>query len=488
MTLGLQARILLLATVAIVSIFAIDFVTDAIVQVRYAQGRMQEQSRTIGAALVPTLQNDLVVGDLATAQQTLDSILRQGHFSRLELLNAAGEKMLVQGRPEDGNERNGGAPAWFVSLLGLQVEAVRMPIHAGGVQYGELLAEPSSDILIANLWRQLTLTFFFSLAILLISLPLFILTLRGGLKPLSALAASARQFGDGDFSRRAPFSNVREIDQTAKAFNRMADNIEKLLAELQASNATIRSMNETLERRVRERTEALEAANRDLEAANLELEAFSYSVSHDLRAPLRALDGFSHLLAEDKESRISAQGLQYLERIRASSQKMGMLIDDLLSLARVSRLELNHTPVDLTAQANEIRLALEEQFPERKIDWRIAPGLSANGDPVLMKALLDNLIRNAWKFTAERPDASIEFSLCPMGGGKVFCVKDNGAGFEMAYADKLFKPFQRLHDAKRFEGTGIGLAIVYRILRRHGGTVWAEAAPGQGAAFYFTLP
>ncbi len=488
MRIGLQARILLLATAAIVTIFAVDFATEAVIQVRNAQQRMAEQSRSIGVALVPTLRNDLVVGDLATAQQTLDSVLRHGYFQRLELRDAAGEKTLVQGRPPENPEHGDSAPGWFPALLGLRAEPVRMSIDAGGVRYGELLAEPSAGILAADLWRQLGLTFLFSLAILAIALPLFILTLRSGLKPLRELAASARQFGDGDLSRRAPESNVIEIAQTSRAFNRMADNIEKLLGELQAGNATIRSMNETLEQRVRERTAALEAANHELEAANQELEAFSYSVSHDLRAPLRALDGFSHLLAEDPDSQVSPQGRQFLERIRASSQKMGLLIDDLLSLARVSRQELKCVPVDLSAQAGEIRSALEEQAPERKVDWHIAENLTARGDPVLLKTLLDNLLRNAWKFTAERPDARIEITLCTMGGGKVFCIRDNGAGFEMAYADKLFKPFQRLHDAKRFEGTGIGLAIVYRILRRHGGRVWAEGAPGQGAAFYFTLP
>jgi signal transduction histidine kinase len=211
-------------------------------------------------------------------------------------------------------------------------------------------------------------------------------------------------------------------------------------------------------------------------------------VSHDLRAPLRAMNGFSHLLEEEYAHRLDQNGLNYLGRIRDASKRMGELIDNLLDLARVGRHELSRTPVNLSAQAGEIRAALEEQAPERKVDWQIAPDLVVNGDPVLLKALLDNLLRNAWKFTAENPNARIEFSLCSMGGGKAFCVKDNGAGFEMAYADKLFKPFQRLHDVKRFEGTGIGLAIVHRIVRRHGGRIWADASPGKGAAFRFTLP
>jgi signal transduction histidine kinase len=485
---GLQARILLLAAAAIVTISALDFASGTYLLARDARQRMDEQSLSVGTALVPTLQNHLIVGDLASAQQTLDSVLQHNHFARLTLLDAAGEKILVEGRHTNGTDDAFSAPAWFANLVGFHPEPIRISIMAGGVQYGVLSAEPSTKALEDGLWRQTSLSLLFSLAILIIALPLLVLTLRKGLKPMRKLAASAQKFGDGDYSRRAPESSVREIALTARAFNRMADNIEKLLGDLQASNATIRSMNETLEKNVHERTAQLEDANHNLEAANRELEAFSYSVSHDLRAPLRALDGYSHLLAEDAESHVSPQGLQYLKRIRASSQKMERLIDDLLHLARVSRQELKREPVDLSACANEIRLALEEQAPERKVDWRIDTDLAVQGDPVLLRALLDNLLRNAWKFTSERPDARIEFTLCTMGGGKAYCIKDNGAGFEMAYANRLFQPFQRLHEAKRFEGTGIGLAIVNRILRRHGGNVWAEGMPGQGAAFYFTLP
>jgi PAS domain S-box-containing protein len=253
------------------------------------------------------------------------------------------------------------------------------------------------------------------------------------------------------------------------------------ISSRKAAENAVRELNVTLERRVRERTA-------ELEASNQELESFSYSVSHDLRAPLRALNGFSHLLKEEYAHRIDANGLNYLERIRAASKRMGELIDNLLDLARVSRQDLKRVHVDLSALAGEIREALKEQAPERKVAWHIDPGLAVRADPVLAKALLENLLRNAWKFTAECEEARIEFSATAHDGETVYCVRDNGAGFEMAYADKLFKPFQRLHDAKRFEGTGIGLAIVHRVLRRHGGRIWAEGVPGRGAAFFFTLP
>jgi len=253
------------------------------------------------------------------------------------------------------------------------------------------------------------------------------------------------------------------------------------VTEQEQAQQAIRELNESLERRVQERTAELEASNR-------ELEAFSYSVSHDLRAPLRALHGFSYMLEEEYRSRLDENGLDYLRRIQAASARMGDLIDDLIEMARISRQDLTRVSVNLTALASSIRQTIEEQQADRSIDWRIAQGLNAHADPVLANALLENLLRNAWKFSSERADACIEFSAYRDNGETVFTVKDNGVGFEMTYADKLFKPFQRLHDAKQFEGTGIGLAIVQRIVRRHGGRVWAESQPGQGAAFYFTLP
>ncbi|MDP9456594.1 MAG: hypothetical protein CYG60_06345 [Actinobacteria bacterium] len=235
----------------------------------------------------------------------------------------------------------------------------------------------------------------------------------------------------------------------------------------------------------------LEEANRELEVTNRELEAFSYSVSHDLRAPLRSIDGFSQILLEDYADDLDEEGRDYLGRVRAASQRMGRLIDDLLGLSRVTRGALRRERLNLSSLAREVADGLRESRPDREVDFEIEDGIEVDGDPHLIRVALTNLLGNAFKFTEKEERARVSFGedrrLSELGRVPVYYVRDNGAGFEMEYADKLFGAFQRLHGTDEFEGTGIGLATVQRIVHRHGGRVWAEGRVGHGASFFFTL-
>lgn len=234
--------------------------------------------------------------------------------------------------------------------------------------------------------------------------------------------------------------------------------------------------------------EMLSQCTAELAVAKKELETFSYSVSHDLRAPLRAVDGFSRAVLESYSDQLDEKGKHYLQRIRAGCDRMGELIDGLLSISRVTCSKMHCTQVDLSAMAQEIAAHLSATEPSRQVEWAIATGLVANGDERLLRVVLENLLNNAWKFTSRRIGACIEFNTILLEDAKTaYFLKDNGAGFNMAYADRLFGAFQRLHSVSEFPGTGIGLAIVQRIIHRHGGRVWAEGALDLGATFYFTL-
>jgi PAS domain S-box-containing protein len=240
---------------------------------------------------------------------------------------------------------------------------------------------------------------------------------------------------------------------------------------------------EALVRQARE----LEMANVELSAVNKELEAFSYSVSHDLRAPLRSIDGFSQILLDEYGEKFDGESKDYLMRVRQASQRMGILIDDVLGLSRVTRSEMHIVSVDLSALANLIVNELKNMQPNQQVDVVIGPGLTVEGDVNLLRIMLTNLLGNAWKFTGKHPQAKIEFGKTIRDGENVFFVRDDGAGFDKAYANKLFQPFQRLHGLNEFEGSGIGLATVQRVINRHGGKVWAEGTVEKGAVFYFMI-
>ena len=254
-----------------------------------------------------------------------------------------------------------------------------------------------------------------------------------------------------------------------------------LRRRLRRAAQEILSLNATLEQQVQQRTAHLERANK-------EMEAFSYSVAHDLRTPLRGISGFAEALVEDYSDRLDETGREYAARVQAGCERMATLIDDLLYLSRVTRAPMHLQDVDLSAEVTAICDQLRARDPGRRVRVSVQDGVHVTADLALIRSTLENLLENAWKFTAGRDGAAIEFATTPVGDAPVCCyVRDNGAGFDPAYTAKLFQPFQRLHDASEFPGTGIGLASVRRVIERHGGRTWAEGAVGHGATIYFTL-
>jgi two-component system sensor histidine kinase/response regulator len=244
----------------------------------------------------------------------------------------------------------------------------------------------------------------------------------------------------------------------------------------------LRLENEVLQQRLRERT-------LELEAANKELESFSYSVSHDLRAPLRTIDGFTNALIDDLGASLAPPQRTFADHIRSGIARMNALIDDLLRLAKMTQSEVHRIPLDLSKLARDIAAKIQETDKDRKAEWIVAPQLVAIADPGLLYIALENLLSNAWKYSSKVPLARIEVGAeTQPDGTTAFYIRDNGAGFDMNYVHKLFGTFQRLHAEREFPGTGVGLATVQRVVHKHGGRIWAQAAPGQGATFYFTLP
>lgn len=297
-----------------------------------------------------------------------------------------------------------------------------------------------------------------SVAVIIIGIVFSISTSR----PINRLTAAAERISSGNYEHKVEIAQNDEIGALAISFNNMTSKLTQEISEHKKAEVKLTEL-------------------------NTELEAFCYSVSHDLRAPLRGIDGFSRALGEDFADKLDLQGRDYIKRICAASKRMENLITDLLDLSRITRGKINYGKVDLSALVKNKALELQETYPERQVEFVIAEGNCVDGDTGLLKIAIDNLMDNAWKFTGKHSQARIEFGISLQDGESVYFISDNGVGFDMAYADKLFGAFQRLHSLTEFEGTGIGLATVNRIIHRHGGRIWADGEIGRGAKFCFTL-
>ena len=344
-----------------------------------------------------------------------------------------------------------------------------------GKRAGYILVEQDMERIVTRAKTYLMIAALMLALSLLVALFVSRIARRSIADPIVSLAGTAKLVSqEQNFALRAEHrSKEDELAFLVDSFNTMLEQIEVRDRNLLAARAE-------LEYRVQERTAQLTAANQ-------ELESFCYSVSHDLRAPLRSIDGFSLALEEDYNDKLDAEGKSYVQRVRAATQRMGLLIDDLLNLSRVTRAEMRKERVDLSGMAKSVATELTTADDRREVQWVIDEGMETYGDPRLLRIVLDNLLGNAWKYTSKHERARIEFGRERCNGSDAFYVRDDGAGFDPAYSQRLFGAFQRLHGATEFSGTGVGLATVHRIIHRHGGKVWAEGEVERGATFHFTV-
>ncbi len=368
----------------------------------------------------------------------------------------------------------GAAPS--TTVLWNSADAIRMaaPVQFGGEKIGSIIVAFDITPFRQFLWIHLRDFAIYLFLVTLASVAFGLALARWITRPLSDIQNVLPMMGSGNIALSA-------LNQRQDEYGRLARAIESADKHIQEDAKQIRMHRDTLEETVKLRTNELTASNK-------ELEAFSYSVSHDLRAPLRAIDGFSLALIEDYGDKLDETAASYLKRVRGGAQKMGTLIDDLLQLSRVTRLEMKYVKIDLSAMAEKIIQGLKLDDPKRDAEISISPDLTATGDTGLIQIMLQNLLGNAWKYSGKKNRSIIEFGSLMQGDELVYFIRDNGAGFDMRYVSKLFGAFQRLHTEDEFPGTGIGLATVQRIANRHGGRIWAEGKVGEGSCFYFVLP
>ncbi len=418
----------------------------------------------------------LTFNDPQAAEETLSAFSNLPHIITAAIFNADGQLFAQYARSKSERLADPGDGTGKASASFRKGEViVRQPIVFQGKRLGYVYIRSDLTETGQRLEQYGGIAAMVLLFSLLPALLLSAIVRRSVADPIVELANTARLVSqERNYSVRAtPTGRRDEIDVLIDAFNNM-------LAQIQQRDAALQAAQAELERRVDDRT-------RDLTAANRELEAFSYSVSHDLRGPLEVINGFSYILSAEHGAALAPAARECVAQIEAASRRMAELIDDLLNLSRVTTTSMHEERVDLSRIAKEIADQLCRQEPSRRVDFTIHDCEPIEGDSRLLRIAMENLLRNAWKYTSKHEQAHIEFGCEGRLGRRVFYVRDDGAGFDPAYANRLFKPFQRLHNSTDFQGTGIGLATVQRIVARHGGEIWAQAEVEHGATFYFAL-
>jgi len=441
------------------------------------------------ATLMARMYSEHCVADLAfgyrdDARQILEKLSLAKEINHAAIYDQYGKLFAHYSRA--GADSHGTPPdtlaarASAAHLSGGVLEIIE-PMSYKGVTYGTLCINASTSELSRRIFTKIKVLGVLAVCITFLSLLISTQAQRLVSIPILKLAGMARRVAEAkDYSMRAGMDRGDEIGALADGFDAMLSSLETRIRERDTAEEALRQAHSMLEEKVAARTA-------DLKLANEELEAFTYSASHDLRAPLRRIDGFSSLLEQECAGMTGAGARDYLARIRKGCRQMAEVVDDLLKLSRIMRQGIQFEKVDLSALAREAAGRLLEAEPGRAVKFKAAENLYVTGDAGLLGEVIGNLLENAWKFTRKTENAAVKFGAAEQGGEMVYFVKDNGKGFDMKFYKKLFHPFQRLHSPDEFPGTGVGLSTVRRIVERHGGRIWAEAAEDKGAAFYFTI-